>query len=137
MKTMFLALMLLPLAACVQSTGAEPQLGAREAQDLARALDGKVPGEPVACVSSTRSNDLRALGDNTLIYPINKDLVYRNTLEGACNGLSMGDTLVMRRRGNTSQYCRGDIATVVNFPSGMQTGSCALGDFVPYRTPGK
>jgi hypothetical protein len=135
MKTLFLALMLLPLAACVQSTGGEPQLGEREARDLARALDGKVPGEPVACVTAMRSNDLRALGDNTLIYRINKDLVYRNTLEGPCSGLSMGDTLVMRRV--TSQYCRGDIATVVNLPSGAQTGSCALGDFVPYRTPGK
>jgi len=135
MKTMFLALMLLPLAACVQSTNDAPRLSEREAQDLARALDGKVAGEPVACVTSVRSSDLRALGDNTLIYRINKDLVYRNTLSGACNGLSMGDTLVMRRV--TSQYCRGDIATVVNLPSGMQTGSCALGDFVPYRTPGK
>ena len=135
MKTMFLALMLLPLAACVQSTAGEPRLSARETRDLARALDGKVAGEPVNCVTSMRSNDLRALGDNTLIYRINKDLVYRNTLEGACSGLSMGDTLVMRRV--TSQYCRGDLATVVNLPSGMQTGSCALGAFVPYRTPGK
>ncbi|HWJ69959.1 MAG TPA: hypothetical protein VNS79_07940 [Sphingobium sp.] len=133
MKTMFLALMLLPLTACVQSAGGEPQLGAREARDLARALDGKVPGEPVSCVTALRSDDLRALGDNTLIFRVNKDLVYRNTLNGACNGLSMGDTLVMRRV--TSQYCRGDIATVVNLPSGAQTGSCSLGDFVPYMTP--
>jgi len=136
MKTMFLALMLLPLAACAQSTTAsEPRLSEREARDLARALDGKVPGEPVSCITSQRSSDLRALGDNTLIYRVNKDLVYRNTLNGACRGLSMGDTLVLRRV--TSQYCRGDIATVVNLPSGSQTGSCALGDFVPYRTPGK
>lgn len=135
MKTLFLAVMLLPLAACVQSTSAEPRLSDREARDLARALDGKVPGEPVSCVSAMRSDDLRALGDNTLIYRFSKDLVYRNTLEGACTGLSMGDTLVMRR--TTNQYCRGDIATVVNLQSGAQTGSCSLGDFVPYRTPGK
>lgn len=135
MKMMFLALTLLPLAACTQTTAGEPRLSDREARDLARALDGKVPGEPQSCITSYRGSDLRALGDNTLIYKVNKDLVYRNTLNGPCSGLSMGDTLVLRRV--TSQYCRGDIATVVNLPSGTQTGSCALGDFVPYRTPGK
>lgn len=135
MKTMFLALMLLPLAACAQTTAGEPRLGEREARDLAQALDGKVPGEPVSCITAIRSSDLRSLGDNTLIYRVNKDLVYRNTLEGACHGLAMGDTMVLRRM--SSQYCRGDIARVVNLPSGSQTGSCALGYFVPYRTPGK
>ncbi|HZV19220.1 MAG TPA: DUF6491 family protein [Sphingobium sp.] len=136
MKTMFFALMLLPLAACTQTTAAdEPRLGEREARDLAKALEGKVPGEPVSCVTAMRGSNLRALGDNTLIYKFSKDLVYRNTLDGACHGLSMGDTLVLRR--TTDQYCRGDIATVVHIPTGSQTGSCVLGDFVPYRTPGK
>jgi hypothetical protein len=98
-------------------------------------LEGKVPGEPVSCISTFRNSDLRALGDNTLIYRVNKDLVYRNTLSGPCNGLSMGDTLVMVR--TSTQYCRGDLARVVNLQSNTQSGSCALGDFVPYKTPGK
>ncbi len=135
MKTIFLALMLLPVAACTQTTAGEPQLGVREARDLAKALDGKVAGEPVSCIPADRNSNLRALGDNTLIYRINRNLVYRNTLSNACNGLSMGDTLVLERF--SSQYCRGDIARVVNLQSGFQSGSCALGDFVPYRTPGK
>jgi hypothetical protein len=135
MKTIFLALMLVPVAACTQTTTAEPKLSEREARDLAKALDGKVAGEPVSCISAYRNSNLRALGDNTLIYRVNKDLVYRNTLSNSCTGLSMGDTLVLERV--TSQYCRGDIARVVNLSSGFQTGSCALGDFVPYRTPGK
>lgn len=135
MKTIFLALLLLPVAACTQTTATEPKLGEREAADLAKVLEGKVPGEPVSCISAFRNSNLRALGDNTLIYPVNKDLVYRNTLSGPCNGLSMGDSLVMVR--TSTQYCRGDLARVVNLQSRTQSGSCALGDFVPYRTPGK
>lgn len=137
MNKLILSLALLPLAACTTSTtDRPPQFSAREEKELARVLTDKVPGEPVSCISSFNSSELRALGDNTLVYRVNKDLVYRNTLQGGCNGLSRGDTLVMNRT-SSSQYCRGDIARVVNLMSGTMTGSCTLGDFVPYRTPGK
>lgn len=133
MKKMILALALLPLAACTQPAR-EPELGIREARDLARAIEGKEPGEPVACIPAYRDTNLRVLGNNTLVYRANKNLVWRNTLMGSCNGLSMGDTLVMER--TISQYCRGDIARSVNLQIGTMTGTCALGDWVPYRTPG-
>lgn len=136
MKTLF-ALAILPLAvACTQGAPAEPQLSAREAAELAKALEGKVPGEPVSCIPSYNSSALRVIGDNTVIYRVNKDLVYKANLEGGCNGLSMGDALVLNRT-ISSQYCRGDMAKSVHLPTGMLSGSCALGDFVPYRTPGK
>ena len=137
MNKMILALTLLPLTACTTSTAnSPPQFSAREEKELASILTDKVPGEPVSCITSFNSSELRALGDNTLVYRVNKDLVYRNTMQGQCSGLSRGDTLVMNRT-SSSQYCRGDIARVVNLPSGMMTGSCVLGEFVPYRTPGK
>ena len=137
MHKLILTLALLPLSACTTSNlDAPPQFSAREEKELARLLENKVPGEPVTCISSFKSSDLRALGDNTLVYRASKDLVYRNTLQGGCSGLSRGDTLVMNRT-SASQYCRGDIARVVNLMSGAMTGSCALGDFIPYRTSGK
>ena len=136
MKTIILALGLAALAGCTQGPPAEPQLGVREAKRLDKLLAGKVAGEPVSCISSFDSSRLEVLGDNTLAYRANKNLVYRNTLQGACRGLAQGDTLVMNRL-ISSQYCRGDIAHVVNLPSGAMSGSCALGDFVPYKTAGK
>lgn len=110
------------------------KLDPKEAEALAKALDGKVAGTPVTCVSAMRGQNLRVIGDHTLLYQVGKR-VYRNDVLGSCTGLSWGDTLVMDVRG--SQYCRGDIARVVNLPSGSQSGSCALGDFVPYDEPGK
>lgn len=130
MKATFPVLLLVTLAACANTPEPKAKLDPKEAEALAHALDGKVPGKPVACVSAMRGSDLRAIGDHTLIYRFSSKLVYRNDLEGTCHGLSWGDTLVMRVTG--SQYCRGDIAHVVDLPSGMMTGSCALGDFIPY-----
>ncbi len=83
----------------------------QEAKELAHALDGKVAGKPVACVSSFRGNNLHAIGDHTLVYRVSKKLTYRNDLQGACHGLRFGDTLVLKVSGD--QYCRGDIAHAV------------------------
>jgi len=133
MKAIILALGLLPLAACTKGPLPPPELGVREAAQVEKALAGKVAGEPVSCVSAFNPNNLRVAGDNTLLYRVNKDLTYRNTLEGGCQGLSQGSALVMNRM-NASQYCRGDIARAVDVQTRMTTGACALGDFVPYTT---
>lgn len=108
----------------------------RQARALAKALEGKVPGKPQACVTmNLGSEGPHAVTDSVLIYRVNRDLVYRNDLSNACTGISRGQTLLLKPTNN--QYCRGDIAHSVDLTIGMNTGSCALGDFVPYRTPGK
>ncbi len=133
MKPTLPALLLLALAATASAKEAQaPKLDEREAKDLAAALDGKVAGKPVPCVSSFRGDNLHAIGDHTLIYRVSKKVTYRNDLQGTCHGLRFGDTLVLKVFGD--QYCRGDIAHVVHFPTGTLSGTCALGDFVPYTT---
>ncbi len=121
------------LAGC--ATGPEPaaQLTPKQEKQLARLLDGKEPGKPENCVSTFRGSDrLTAISDDVLVLQINRNLVYRNDLNGSCRGLSRGDILVLEVHG--SQYCRGDLARVVSPVSGFMGGMCALGDFVPYRT---
>jgi hypothetical protein len=128
---------LLLLALAVGASAKAPQaenLDPKEAKELAAALEGKVAGKPVTCVSTFRGNNMRAVGDHTLVYRVSKKLTYRNDLQGACHGLRFGDTLVLKVWGD--QYCRGDIAHAVNLPSGALTGTCALGDFVPYTSGG-
>ncbi len=131
MKMTIAALILAALTATASARETDAsRLTDREAKELATAFEGKVAGKPVNCVSNFRGENLHAVGDNTLIYRINRNLIYRNNVLGTCRGLSFGDTLVLRVYG--SQYCRGDIARVVNLQSGIMTGSCVLGDFVPY-----
>jgi len=126
-------IMLGAFALVANAIPAKVMLADKEAKALAKATEGKVAGKPVSCVPILRGQNLRAIGDHTLIYEASKKRVYRNDLQGACHGLSWGDTLVMDLHG--SQYCSGDIARVVNLPSGSQSGSCTLGDFVPYDAP--
>lgn len=124
----------LALAGCTGSYEPTP-LTEKQAAELEKALVGKVPGEKVSCISNQPQSSMRVISNNVLLYRVSNRLVYRNDLIGSCNGLTRGDTLVVRTFG--SQYCRGDMAQSVNLMVGTQSGGCALGDFTPYRTPPK
>lgn len=124
----------LMLTACAGSYQ-PPQLTEKQAAKLEAALAGKTPGEKVSCVPRQPSSNLTAISGNVLLYRVNSRLIYRNDLIGSCAGLSRGDTLIVRTYG--AQYCRGDMASSADLVAGMVTGSCALGDFTPYRAPGR
>jgi hypothetical protein len=136
MRMIPIMLALAGLTACAAGPEPEAKLTPRQEKELAKALDGKVPGKPVSCVPiGFGDRSLHAISDDVLVYRVNRNLVYKNELNGRCSGLGFGDTLVLDVR--NSQYCRGDIARVISLPSGIFSGSCTLGDFVPYKTPGK
>lgn len=132
MRTYMIALSVL-LVACT-STGLakdkSPALTQKQQTALDKALEGKVAGTKQSCISLTQRADLQVISDDVLLYKAG-GTVYLNRVMGPCNGLSSGRTLVTNVFG--SQLCRGDIARVADFSSGMLTGSCALGDFVPYK----
>lgn len=120
------------LAGCTGSYEPKP-LTDKQAAQLDKALAGKVAGEKVSCINREPQTNLTVISNNVLLYRVNKKLVYKNDLIGSCNGLTAGDTMIVRSFG--SQYCRGDFTTTANLQIGITTGSCALGDFTPYRTP--
>ena len=124
----------LMLAAC--AGGSEPpRLTEKQAARLEAALEGKVAGEPVSCVSRYPGASLTAVSESVLLYRVSGRLIYRNDLIGSCTGLGRGDTLIIKPTG--SQSCRGDIARSADLVTGSVTGGCALGSFTPYRTPGR
>ena len=136
MRRMLIALPVL-LAACASAGMAEdrpPQLTEKQKAAFDRALEGKVAGKPQSCISLTQRADLQVISDDLLLYKAGRT-VYVNRVIGSCNGLSFGRTLVTNVWG--SQICRGDIARVADLGAGMLTGSCALGDFVPYAPADK
>lgn len=136
MRPIWIALPLL-LAACATSGMAEDKaldLSDKQKAALDKALAGKVAGKPQSCISLTQRADLQVISDDVLLYKAGRT-VYYNRVIGSCGGLASGRTLVTTIFG--SQLCRGDIARVADLQVGMLTGSCALGDFVPYRPAGK
>ena len=122
------------LAGCADSYQ-PPKLTEKQTSELEHALAGKVAGERTSCINREPQASLTAISSNVLLYRVNRRLIYRNDLIGSCPGLARGDTLIIKTWG--PQYCRGDMATSADLVTGMVTGNCALGDFTPYRAPGR
>jgi hypothetical protein len=131
MATMVMAGAVL-LTGCTGSYQPRP-LTDRQAAELDKALAGKVAGEPKSCINREPQSNLTVISNNVLLYRVSSKLIYKNELIGSCNGLTYGDTMIVRSFG--SQMCRGDFTTTANLQTGIQTGACALDDFIPYRTP--
>lgn len=107
---------------------------AKEDVRLETALAGKTAGKPQSCIRlrgtyGTESFDNK---DGTLLFKVSRKLVYRTDTKGACRRIGKGDALITRSF-NGGELCRGDIAHSADLLSGFQSGSCAMGEFVPYR----
>jgi len=131
MRSLTIALIASALAAC--TTAPEPMTRSAEAEaQLSKLLAGKTAGKPVSCLQSWQSGNMVVIDDNTVLFRDSPTRVYRNDFRGyGCQNLGSGHyTLVTRSSGPS--LCSGDIAQVVDLSSGINVGSCVMGDFVPY-----
>ncbi len=129
------AIPLLLTAAALAGCTTEPPTATRspEAQaKFAQLTAGRVPGKPITCLPPYLTNDMVTIDESTVVFK-QGGTVYVNHLLGPCSGLDSGFyTLVTRSHG--SGMCRGDISHVSDIRTGTIVGSCAIGDFVPYKT---
>jgi hypothetical protein len=128
MKTikLFIAAAALALAGATANSAGKTQ--DNEAK-LARMLEGRVAGEPVACIPAPRGTHLEVIEGVAMVYTSGNILyVARPT-----NPESLGrdDILVIDRLG--SQLCHTDIVRTISRSGGYFTGVVFLGKFVPYR----
>ncbi len=128
-KLLFLAAS--ALAACVAPASEGPSPAAED--ELARALEGRAAGEPMACVRLTELGGNRSAGD-AIIFDGRGSRIYVNRPAGGCPDLNFGRAL--RVRSSTGQLCRGDIVTIFDPTTGTDYGGCGLGDFIPYDRAG-
>lgn len=128
-------LALLPLllvAGCAATPEQHARLAARQQSDEQRIdakLAGLVPGKPTTCIPDFPTRNSTAIG-RTILYQVSGRLYYRNDTGGGCEGMEHGDILITVS--HTGQLCRGDIGRTVNPGGRFPTGSCSLGEFVPY-----
>ena len=131
MRLLIFATAAIGLAACATAMDQPDQRSANAQATYDKALAGKTAGRAEKCLSLQRSNDMTVIDDDTILYRDGRTTYVNKTL-GTCNLLSRGSyALVTRSSG--SQLCRGDIGTVTDVSTGVTVGSCALGDFVPYK----
>jgi len=101
----------------------------REAE-LARALQGRVAGEPVNCIDLHRIQSSRIINDTAILYDAGS-VLYVNRPRNGADELDRRDTMVTRTM--LSRLCDIDVVTMVEPGSGTMTGIVFLGEFVPYR----
>ena len=130
----FMLLPLIALASGCAMNGVSAQSAEREAREQAQldaVLEGYQPGEPRSCVNSRDLRGPTAYGERTLVFREGRT-IWVNETSGGCDDAGR-DALITRQFG--PQLCRGEIARTADLVSGFQSGSCSLGDFVPYRKP--
>jgi len=122
-------------ASIASCTTAPPQ-PMRTAQNQAKyekLIADKVAGKPLSCLPSYISTDMQVIDDSTLVFRQTPNKLYVSHMNGPCANVGNPSfTLVTKQVGGMG-LCSGDIATVVDTGSGMTTGSCVFGDFVPYE----
>lgn len=122
LKTMFLAAVVL----------ATPAVAAhRDTPDvqLQKALEGRVPGKPVNCISLSSTNSSRIIDGKAIIYRVGGRLYVNEPRSGAA---SLRDDDILVTRTFSSQLCSVDMVRLIDRGSRFPRGFVSLGQFVPY-----
>jgi hypothetical protein len=128
----FAAAAALGAAAVVAAPAQKPARPDRDRIAYEKLLAGKTPGPAQHCIDTRWTRPQLTAYQGKLLYRVSKKLVYVTDTGGGCEAVTRGDTIVTRQF--QTQLCRGDIAQTVNLPARIPSGSCAMGDFVPYRS---
>ena len=134
MRRVMMSLLVL-LAGCATT----PEQRAAQARDeattqakLAKALAGFEPsGPPQTCINERRDDYHTTTIGDTIFYRFGRDEIFVNRAPG-CQGAERGDALVLVNY-QAGLLCSGQIVRTVDVISRVQTGSCALGEFTPYK----
>ena len=126
-----LSLLLACLAvAAAPAAAAKPVSG--EAR-LARAIEGRVAGEPTDCIDLRDIRSSRIIADTAIVYEGPGNVLWVNRPRSGASSLDSWDVLVTNT--HSSRLCSIDVVRLYDTAARMQTGFVFLGDFVPYRKP--
>ena len=117
------------LAISVAATTASARTRDPEAE-LARAIEGRVAGEPVDCIDLHRVRSSRVIPGAAIVYDAG-GVIYVNRPRNGADELNRWDAMVTRTP--STRLCSVDVVELVDLVSQTMTGVVFLGDFVPYR----
>ncbi|MDG2521303.1 hypothetical protein P7B02_07085 [Caulobacter segnis] len=98
---------------------------------LAKALEGRVAGEPVRCLRLTNIRSSQVYDRTAIVYEGLGGVLYVNRPRSGAQSLDRNDVLVTRT--STGDLCSIDIVSLWDPNSRMQSGFVGLGEFVPYK----
>lgn len=121
------------LASCTTAP-AEVTRSPKAQRELAEALAGRVPGKPVTCLPSYRSDNMQIIDDWTILFRDGRTIYVQNP-RGGCPGIGSRRNILVTRLFGTNQLCSGDISHLFDPTSGIGGGACVFSEFVPYTKP--
>ncbi|HEY0326918.1 MAG TPA: hypothetical protein VGC46_13210 [Allosphingosinicella sp.] len=101
--------------------------------ELARALEGRVAGEPVNCINLRSVRGSSVVRGTALLYDAG-NVIYVNRPRAGAEQLDDWSTQVSRPFG--SRLCSIDPVQLIDQATGHYRGTVFLSDFVPYRRAG-
>lgn len=128
----FVALTLSAIALAAAPLQAAPRLTGEA--ELARLTEGRVAGEPVDCVHLRRIRSSRIIDNTAIVYDAGST-IYVNRPRSGRESLDNWDTMVVKPF--ASRLCSIDVVQLYDAGAGFMSGIVFLGDFVPYRKPGR
>jgi hypothetical protein len=121
------------LASLPVGAGAAPKLDP-EAR-IAKSLDGRLAGEPVDCVNLRDIKSSTVIDGTAILYETRGGTIYLNRPDSGREALDDWDVLVTRTHMN--RLCSIDVVHLYDSGGQMWNGSVLLGQFIPYRKPGR
>jgi hypothetical protein len=122
------------LAASASPALARQSMQERGEAELAKEIQGLVPGKPEKCLSLSRISNSHIIDSTAIVYQALGGRLYVNRPRGA-QMLREDDIPVQFVYG--SELCRLDRVKLLDRSTRTQRGFIGLGDFVPYTKPGK
>ena len=123
------------LGACT-ATPPPPSPNYEGQRHRAQWLNGLVPsGPPRDCLASYKQQEMTVIDSSTIAFREGTGHVWVQKTQSPCTPLGRTGPYALVTRSGQSQLCRGDIAEVVDTTSGMNVGSCVIGEFLPYSRP--
>ena len=117
-------------AACALALGACASSGTDDGEDkVAAALAGfEKTGETESCLSLRRIDQIKPLDDRNFLIRVGRKDYYLNEVSGRCSNAD-GINTRLQYKTALSQLCRNELISVVDNSTGMNIGSCGLGNF--------
>lgn len=131
LTSLFLGVALIGTAASAPAAPRDksPRINSEAEAKLAKALEGRVAGKPVSCISLHNVTSSQIYDGTAITYQIGRTL-YVNRPRMGGSWLHDDDILVTKLWG--TQLCSLDTITLLDRSSRFQSGFVGLGEFVPY-----
>ena len=119
------------IAAGLAALGSSAQSASRQDPEtrLARALEGRVAGEPVECIRLHNVRSSTIIDNEAILFDAGAT-IWVNRPRAGRESLDRWDTLVTRPFG--SRLCSIDVVRLMDSTTRIETGTVFLGEFVPY-----